>query len=62
LRSGPELWLSQALEDLRKDVAVYTAMLETTNSHLDRLITTGILNRQVAYDQGATGQLIGLGP
>ena len=54
---APELWLSQALEDLRKDVAVYTAMLETTNSHLDRLITTGILNRQVAYDQGATGPI-----
>ncbi len=54
---APELWLSQALEDLRKDVAVYTEMLETTNSHLDRLITTGILSRQVAFDQGATGPI-----
>ena len=54
---APELWLSQALEDLCKDVAVYTEMLETTNSHLDRLITTGILSRQVAFDEGATGPI-----
>jgi len=29
--------------------------MEETNSHLDRLITTGHLPQQTAYDQGATG-------
>ena len=30
-------------------------MLETSTTHLDRLITTGMLARQLAFDQGATG-------
>jgi len=54
---NPEPWLSEALEGLRQDTASYLAMLENTNSHLDRLITTGVLNRQVALDQGATGPI-----
>jgi Ni,Fe-hydrogenase III large subunit len=54
---NPTPWLSEALEDLRKETATYTAMLENTNSHLDRLITTGVLERQVALDQGATGPI-----
>jgi Ni,Fe-hydrogenase III large subunit len=54
---NPEPWLSEALEGLREDVARYLAMLENTNSHLDRLITTGVLDRQVAQDQGATGPI-----
>ena len=44
-----------ALEALREDAAAYAARLESTNSHLDRLITTGVLSREVAFDQGATG-------
>ncbi len=31
--------------------------LETTNSHLDRLLTTGPLPRQVAFDEGASGPI-----
>ena len=33
----------------------YVEQLEDSESHLDRLITTGVLNAQVAFDQGATG-------
>jgi Ni,Fe-hydrogenase III large subunit len=33
------------------------ARLESTNSHLDRLITTGVLSRKAAFDQGATGPI-----
>lgn len=54
---NPESWLSEALETLREDVAKYLNMLENTNSHLDRLITTGVLQKQVAQDQGATGPI-----
>jgi len=53
----PKPWLAGELERLRRDIAVYTAMLENTNSHLDRLITTGILPHDVAFDQGATGPI-----
>jgi formate hydrogenlyase subunit 5 len=53
----PKPWLGDELEHLREDIAVYTAMLENTNSHLDRLITTGILPPEVAFDQGATGPI-----
>ncbi|GLQ99015.1 hydrogenase large subunit [Dyella mobilis] len=40
---------------LRKQVDSYLVELERTTSYLDRLITTGVLTRQVAFDQGATG-------
>ena len=53
----PKPWLSDALEALRAEIAAYATMLENTNSHLDRLITTGVLTRQVAFDQGATGPI-----
>jgi formate hydrogenlyase subunit 5 len=53
----PEAWLGKELEELRQDVATYAAMLESTNSYLDRLMTTGILSREVAFDQGATGPI-----
>jgi Ni,Fe-hydrogenase III large subunit len=36
-------------------ITEYMDGLETTNSHLDRLITTGHLPYQTAYDQGASG-------
>ena len=31
--------------------------LETSESHLDRLITTGLLPERIAFDQGATGPI-----
>ncbi len=51
----PKDWLGAELEALREKFAVYARHLESTNSHLDRLITTGKLDRRVAFDQGATG-------
>jgi Ni,Fe-hydrogenase III large subunit len=45
------------LENLKPEVGEYMANLEKTNSHLDRLITTGPLPRQVAFDQGASGPI-----
>ena len=51
----PGKWLGDALESLREEVAVYAGKLENSESHLDRLITTGLLPQKVALDQGATG-------
>ncbi len=48
-------WLAGELKGLERDVALYARRLESTDSHLDRLITTGKLAAQVAFDQGATG-------
>jgi formate hydrogenlyase subunit 5 len=53
----PKPWLSAELDRLSAEISVYTAMLENTNSYLDRLITTGILPHDVAFDQGATGPI-----
>jgi formate hydrogenlyase subunit 5 len=53
----PKPWLSGELEALRAEIATYVTMLENTNSHLDRLITTGVLPHQLAFDQGATGPI-----
>ncbi len=47
--------LDDALASLRGEVGRYTARLERTDSHRDRLITTGVLSREAARDQGATG-------
>jgi formate hydrogenlyase subunit 5 len=47
--------LGDALVALQSEFASYVERLERTNSHLDRLITTGVLPRKVAFDQGATG-------
>lgn len=47
--------LAGALEAVRVDAAAYIGRLEATGSFLDRLVTTGPLPRQVAFDQGATG-------
>lgn len=52
---APEGWLSAALEALRADTAQYVQQLEASESHLDRLITTGVLTSKVAFEQGATG-------
>lgn len=47
--------LPNALYVLRGEVESYLAELERTTSYLDRLIGTGVLPREVAFDQGATG-------
>ena len=39
----------------RDAFAAYARHMENTDSHLDRLITTGQLDRAAAFDQGATG-------
>jgi formate hydrogenlyase subunit 5 len=53
----PQPWLAEALAALRAEAATYATMLENTNSHLDRLITTGVLSHRLAFDQGATGPI-----
>jgi formate hydrogenlyase subunit 5 len=53
----PKPWLSGELEDLRAESARYIERLEASESHLDRLITTGVLTTTVAFDQGATGPI-----
>lgn len=56
LRREPALTgLSDALVKLGADIKRYGQMLETSTTHLDRLITTGVLDRKLAFDQGATG-------
>jgi Ni,Fe-hydrogenase III large subunit/NADH:ubiquinone oxidoreductase subunit C len=47
--------LPARLRGLEIAIVEYMDALETTNSHLDRLITTGHLPYQTAYDQGASG-------
>jgi Ni,Fe-hydrogenase III large subunit len=51
----PKDWLAEKLEDIRQEAARYAQLLDDTDSFLDRLITTGHLDRKVAFDQGATG-------
>jgi formate hydrogenlyase subunit 5 len=53
----PGKWLGDALESLREEFVAYVSRLETSESHLDRLITTGLLSEKVAFDQGATGPI-----
>lgn len=47
--------LPPRLRALEPEIDRYMKSLEATNSHLDRLITTGHLSHQTAFDQGATG-------
>ncbi len=47
--------LDGALRALAPLIDSYLRHMERTRSHLDRLITTGPLTRELAYDQGATG-------
>ncbi len=53
----PDDRLRVALEELRADTSAYAGRLENTASYLDRLLTTGPLDRQTALDQGATGPI-----
>jgi Ni,Fe-hydrogenase III large subunit len=56
LRREPRLdSLADSLDRLRREFEPYAVMLETSTTHLDRLITTGVLSKQLAFDQGATG-------
>ena len=45
------------LDAVSHDIDDYLERLEDTLSHLDRLMTTGVLPRQVAFEQGATGPI-----
>jgi formate hydrogenlyase subunit 5 len=54
---SPKPWLGEALATLQDEISAYTRRLENTDSHLDRLITTGVLEPRVAFDQGATGPI-----
>ena len=47
--------LPAKLRALEPEILRYMDSLEQTNSHLDRLMTTGLLPQQLAFDQGATG-------
>ena len=49
--------LDKAIDAINDEIDRYLVRLESTRSHLDRLMTTGILPRQVAFDQGATGPI-----
>jgi len=49
--------LPHRLRMLVPEMTTYMQELEVTNSHLDRLITTGHLPRQLAFDQGASGPI-----
>jgi len=56
LRREPDIAeIDKPLTQLANELTEYGAMLEASSTHLDRLITTGILSRQLAFDQGATG-------
>jgi len=47
--------LGRELEPLIYEADAYLQALHSTASHLDRLMGTGVLPRQAAFDQGATG-------
>lgn len=53
----PDRWLGAGLEALRQEFVAYVERLEASESHLDRLITTGPLPARIAFDQGATGPI-----
>lgn len=47
--------LLSEVSELAEETAEYLQRLESTPSYIDRLIETGVLSHEVAYDQGATG-------
>ncbi|MHB1320885.1 MAG: hydrogenase large subunit [Acidithiobacillus ferrivorans] len=47
--------LASALENIIDEGEAYLTRLHQTASHLDRLMGTGILSKEGAFDQGATG-------
>ncbi len=54
-RDLPFSGVEHDLRELQRDVESYLRDMGRTQSHLDRLMTTGPLSRQLAHDQGATG-------
>jgi len=46
-----------SIDGLRREFREYVELLQRTDSHLDRLITTGPLDRALAFDLGATGPI-----
>lgn len=56
LRREPRLEpLLTLLPSLQQSIQEYTELLLNTNTHIDRLLGTGVLTHQVALDEGATG-------
>ncbi len=51
----PDEGLVATLQKLHDEVRSYTRLVDASESHLDRLIGTGPLSLEVAFDQGATG-------
>jgi formate hydrogenlyase subunit 5 len=49
--------LPAKLAAMKPEIEQYMSALEVTNSHLDRLITTGQLPYRTAFDQGASGPI-----
>jgi Ni,Fe-hydrogenase III large subunit len=49
--------LDADLTALEQQFQPYARMLESSTTHLDRLITTGMLSSQLAFDQGASGPI-----
>lgn len=49
--------LGGVLTSFREEVETYLGDLERTTSYLDRLMGTGVLPKDVAFDQGATGPI-----
>jgi Ni,Fe-hydrogenase III large subunit len=49
--------IARSLRKIEHDFTHYAQMLESTSTHLDRLITTGLLSKQLAFDLGATGPI-----
>ncbi|WP_226840659.1 nickel-dependent hydrogenase large subunit [Acidithiobacillus ferruginosus] len=47
--------LASVLENIIDEGEAYLTRLHQTASHLDRLMGTGILSKEAAFDQGATG-------
>ncbi len=47
--------IETGLSKLSKDASKYLDSLANTQSHLDRLIGTGVLSKEIAFDFGATG-------
>ncbi len=56
LRREPTLTeIEGSLGRIASEFGRYAEMLESTTTHLDRLMTTGVLGKQLAFDLGATG-------
>ncbi|WP_322014162.1 NADH-quinone oxidoreductase subunit C [Paraburkholderia sp. J12] len=49
--------ITEGLGVLKPQIEQYIGLIEKTTSHLDRLISTGLLSRRLAFDQGATGPI-----